>query len=136
MPRVQVETVQGPTRRKIVKELLAFNARAAGRGKYKAMTVTLRQGKDIVGGLTGSTWMNWLYVELLWIADKYRGKGHGRSLMKKAEDEARKRGVKNVFLNSFSFQAPGFYKKLGYKEFGKLKEFPAGHSRHWLKKAL
>jgi len=121
MPRVQVETVQGPTRRK---------------SKYKAMTITLRQGKDVVGGLTGSTWMNWLYVELLWIADKYRGKGHGRSLMKKAEDEARKRGVKNVFLNSFSFQAPGFYKKLGYKEFGKLKDFPAGHTRHWLMKAL
>ena len=56
--------------------------------------------------------------------------------MQMAEKEARKRGVKNAFVDSFSFQAPGFYKKLGYREFGKLKDFPAGHSRSFLTKAL
>ena len=136
MPRIQVETVQGPARRQIIKGLIDFNNRAAGKSRYKSLTITLRQGKEIVGGLVGSTWMNWLYVDLLWITDKYRGKGHGTSLMNKAESEARGRGVQNVFLNTFSFQAPGFYKKLGYKEFGRLKDFPAGHTRYWLKKAL
>jgi GNAT superfamily N-acetyltransferase len=136
MPRVQVESVQGQARRQIIEGLLAFNEQAVGKRKYKALTITLRQGREVVGGLTGSTWMDWLFVDLLWVADKYRGKGYGRSLMVKAESEARKRGVQNVFLNTFSFQAPGFYKKLGYKEFGKLKNFPAGHTRHWLKKAL
>ncbi len=136
MPRVQVESVQGPTRRLIIKGLSAFNDRAVGKSKYKSLTITLRQDKEIVGGLTGSTWMGWLFVDLLWITDKYRGKGHGRLLMNKAESEARGRGVQNVFLNTFSFQAPGFYKKLGYKEFGRLKGFPAGHTRYWLKKAL
>ncbi len=96
----------------------------------------MRTGKEIVGGLTGSAWMDWLYIELFWIADKYRGKGYGKSLLAKAEAEARKHGVQNVFLNTFSFQAPGFYKKLGYKEFGRLKDFPIGHTRHWMKKAL
>jgi ribosomal protein S18 acetylase RimI-like enzyme len=136
MPRVQVESVQGPVRRQLIKGLIAFNTSVLGKGKYKSLTVTLRQGKDIIGGLAGYTWMGWFFVELLWIADKYRGKGHGRSLMSKAEAEARKRGVRNVYVDSFSFQAPRFYKKLGYKEFGKLKDFPAGHSRHWLTKAL
>jgi GNAT superfamily N-acetyltransferase len=136
MPRLHVESVHGPARRQIVKGLIDFNNRAVGKAKYKALTVTLRQGKDIVGGLVGFTWMGWLCVDLLWIADKYRGKGYGRSLMNKAEAEARKRGVQTVYLNSFSFQAPGFYRKLGYKEFGRLKGFPAGHSRHWLMKAL
>ena len=136
MPRVQVESVQGPARRQIIKGLLAFNARAVGKAKYKSLTITLRQGKQIVGGLAGSTWMGWLYVDLLWIADRYRGKGYGRVLMNKAEIEAQKRGVQHVFLNSFSFQAPGFYKKLGYKEFGRLKNFPGGHIRYWFKKAL
>ena len=136
MPRLQVESVQGPARRQIIKGLIAFNARAVGKSKYKSLTITLRQGKEIVGGLAGATWMGWLFIDLLWIADKYRGKGHGRMLMKRAEAEALKRGVQNVFLNTFSFQAPGFYKKLGYKEFGKLKNFPAGHTRYWLAKAL
>jgi GNAT superfamily N-acetyltransferase len=136
MPRLQVEKVHGPARRRIVKGLLDYNARAAGKDKYRPLTITLRRGKDIVGGVTGSSWMGWLYVEVLWIADKFRGQGLGISLMKRAEAEARKRGVRNVYLNSFSFQAPGFYKKLGYREFGRLKNFPPGHTRIWMKKAL
>ena len=94
MPRVQVESVHGPARRQVMKGLLAFNARAVGKGQYKPLTITLRQGKEIVGGLIGASWMNWLYVDLLWLEDKYRGKGHGKTLMKKAEAEARKRGVR------------------------------------------
>jgi len=80
--------------------------------------------------------LDWLSVDALWIADKYRGKRHGTALMKKAESEARKRGIRNVFLNSFSFQAPGFYQKLGYREFGRLDNFPPGHHRSFLTKAL
>jgi ribosomal protein S18 acetylase RimI-like enzyme len=136
MPRLQVESIQGPARRQLIKGLIAFNDSVVGKSKFKSLTITLRQGKEIVGGLAGSTWMGWFYVELLWITEKYRGKGYGRSLMMKAEAEARKRGIENVFLDTFSFQAPGFYKKLGYTEFGKLKNFPPGHTRFWLKKAL
>jgi len=80
--------------------------------------------------------MGWLFSELLWIADKYRGKGHGASLMKKAEDEVRKRGVCNACVSSFTFQASGFYKRLSYRQYGKLKNFPAGNDCIWLTKAL
>jgi len=116
MPRVQVKTVQGPSRWKTIKGLIAFNTSAVGKGNYKPLTITLRQGKEIVGGLAGYTWMGWLFSELLWIADKYRGKGHGASLMKKAEDEARKRGGCNGCVSSFTFQASGSYKRLGYRQ--------------------
>jgi len=136
MPRVEVESVQGPARRQVIKGLIAFNDRAVGKSRLKALTVTLRQGKEIVGGLTGYTWMGWLFIDLLWIAEKYRGKGHGMALMDKAEAEGRKRGATNAFLNTFDFQAPGFYQKLGYRQFGKLKNFPTGHDRYWLTKAL
>jgi hypothetical protein len=47
-----------------------------------------------------------------------------------------KRGVRSICLDTFSFQAPAFYKKLGFKQFGKLKDFPKGHERIWLKKVL
>jgi len=53
-----------------------------------------------------------------------------------AEDEARKRGAKKAYLDTFSFQAPEFYKKYGYKVFGELKEFPPGHQRYYLTKEL
>ena len=136
MPRIRVESTLGPTRRRAVSGILAFNTRAVGKGQYKQLAISLRQGKDIVGGLTGWTWAGWCYVELLWIEEKYRGKGHGTALIRKAESEARKRGVRHMYLDTFSFQAPLFYSKLGFKAFGVLRDFPKGYDRTWFKKAL
>jgi ribosomal protein S18 acetylase RimI-like enzyme len=70
------------------------------------------------------------------VAESLRRKNLGKALIEKAEAEARKRGVGNVFLDSFTFQAPKFYRKLGYREFGRLKDFPVGHDRIWMTKAL
>ena len=128
MPRVHVENVLGPARRRTISGLRAFNAQAVGKAEHKPLAIALRQGREIVGGLTGWTWMGWCFVELLWIDDKYRGKDYGTALMRKAESEARKRGVTNMYVDTFSFQAPGFYKKLGFKQFGELKGFPKGHT--------
>ena len=136
MPRVQVEKVHGPARREVFKGLFAFNKKAVDKSDHSLLTVTLRDGKEIVGGLAGSVWMDWLTVDVLWISEKYRGKRHGTALMKKAESVARKRGIRNVILNSFSFQAPHFYRKLGYREFGRLNDFPPGHSQSFVTKAL
>jgi GNAT superfamily N-acetyltransferase len=136
MPAPQVETVLGPAKRELFKALRAYNFAAAGKPDYRPLALTIRDRGKIVGGLVAETYWGWMYVNALWVSERHRGKGWGRSLMRKAEAEARKRGVRNVFLDSFSFQAPQFYAKLGYREFGKLKEFPRGHSRHWLTKAL
>ena len=45
-------------------------------------------------------------------------------LMAKIEEEAKKNGCTNAYLNSFSFHAVEFYKKIGYRVFGELKDFP------------
>jgi hypothetical protein len=57
-------------------------------------------------------------------------------LLTLAEDEARQRGAKNVYLDTFSFQAPDFYKQHGYQVFGELEDFPPGHERYFLTKKL
>ena len=68
--------------------------------------------------------------------ERHRKLGYATTLMLAAEAEARRRGCKQVIVDTFSFQAPEFYKKLHYREFGLLNDFPAGHSRHYLTKAL
>jgi ribosomal protein S18 acetylase RimI-like enzyme len=78
------------------------------------------------GGLVGLTYWNALFIDLLWVEEKYRGRGLGRQLMDRAESEARQKGCTFAHVNSHSLQAPGFYKKLGYKVFGKLKGYPKG----------
>ena len=62
--------------------------------------------------------------------------GDGRRLLAVAEDEARRRGAKNAFLDTFSFQAPDFYRQHGYQVFGELPDFPPGHTRAFLTKKL
>jgi len=136
MVSLHVDRVYGPAKREILKGLRGHIASTVGKVDHRPLTITLRHKGKIVGGLVGETFFGWLFVSLLWIADQHRGKGFGKSLVEAAEAEARKRGACRVYLDTFSFQAPGFYEKMGYREFGRLKEFPAGHDRVWMSKAL
>jgi len=137
MASIQVEQQYGEAKRAVVKGLRAYNARAAGRKiDHVPLSITLREKRTIVGGIVGDTHLGWLFVQFFWIDEKYRGQGLGQRLIGAAEDEARRRGAKNVYLDTFSFQAPGFYEKLGYREFGRLNDYPAGYFRAWMTKAL
>ena len=77
-----------------------------------------------LGGLIGDTYYGWLSVSLMYLREDLRGQGYGEKLLLRAEEKACSRGVKNVFLDTFSFQTPDFYQKLGYHIFGELVDFP------------
>ena len=86
------------------------------------------QAGNVLGGVKGIySNYGWLWVDLLWISEPYRGQGYGTKLMNQIEGEAAKNGCRNAYLNSFSFQAVEFYRKLGYRVFGQLEDFPRGH---------
>ncbi|HEY9784965.1 MAG TPA: GNAT family N-acetyltransferase [Candidatus Obscuribacterales bacterium] len=103
----------------------------------QALAIFVRDADGtILGGITGSTNWGWLHVNLLAVHSSLRNQGLGRTLMEMAETEAIKRGCKAAFLDTFSFQALGFYKKLGYELFGTLDDFPPGHKRYFLRKSL
>lgn len=89
-----------------------------------------------LAGLIGETHGNWLTVDYLWVSQELRGRRIGSSMLKKAEDIARERGCRYAFLNTFGFQAPEFYKKLGYVEVFTLREYPLTGARHFFTKAL
>ena len=99
------------------------------------LAIFLRDEARIVAGLAGETYCGWLFVKYLWVSDGLRGRGVGRELMARAEVRARERGCHSAWLDTFSFQARGFYEKLGYEEFGRL-DYPPGHHRHFLRKRL
>jgi GNAT superfamily N-acetyltransferase len=91
---------------------------------------------DLIGGLIGETLWNALVVNVLWVRGDHRKRGYGTALMERAEQIARERGCELLFLNTMTFQAPGFYTKLGYKVFGELTNAPRGYSRLWFCKRL
>ena len=89
-----------------------------------------------VGGLTAWWYYNWMFVELLYVPETLRGQDLGTQVMAKAEAYAREHGMIGIWLDTFSFQARGFYEKLGYTVFGELPNYPDGHSRFFLQKRL
>ena len=104
---------------------------------WRELTITAKNGDgEIVAGLNGNTDWGWLFVKLLWVAEEARGHDIGTQLMKEAEDEAKLRGCHSAWLDTFSFQAKGFYEKLGYSSFGMLDDFPRGHQRFFLRKKI
>lgn len=91
----------------------------------------------MVGGLIGELKWEWLYVDLFWIDEAHRGAGHGEALLAMAEQAARDRGARGVYLSTMSIQAPGFYPRMGYRECGRMEGYPvAGQSFHHFMKTL
>jgi GNAT superfamily N-acetyltransferase len=122
----------------IVEEGLSnFDVQQIGNRKSQRISFVV-QAPDmkIVGGVSGEMNWNWLYVDLLWVKDELRGRGFGHRLMTVIENEAKKLGATKAFLDTYSFQAPEFYKKHGYRVFGELKDFPAGHQKYFLTRDL
>jgi ribosomal protein S18 acetylase RimI-like enzyme len=92
---------------------------------------------EVVGGLVGYTWAYWLHIDLLWIDERRRGAGIGTRLMARAEDIAREdRRCLHARVETWDFQAPGFYKKLGYEVVGIVADYPPGATDHLLVKRL
>jgi GNAT superfamily N-acetyltransferase len=89
-----------------------------------------------LGGLTGHIWGGWFHVDFLWVTELLRGQGHGSRLMDAAEALAVQRGALAANLETHSFQAEGFYLKRGYVVFGRLDDYPLGHTKLFLRKLL
>ena len=124
--------------RKVVADHLdTYNVAVTGFHEYSPVNLFLRDaGDEVVGGLLGSIWGGVLYVRILWVSETLRWRGFGRRLMEMGERRAMERGCRHVFLDTFSFQAPDFYEKVGYQTYAKAEDWPVGHAHHFLRKDL
>jgi len=124
--------------RKVVTDHLdTYNVAVTGFREYSPVNLFLRDaGDEVVGGLLAGIWGGVLFVRILWVSEALRGQGFGRRLMEMAERRAVERGCRHVFLDTFDFQAPGFYEKLGYQTYAKADGWPVGHAHHFLRKDL
>jgi GNAT superfamily N-acetyltransferase len=104
---------------------------------YRPLNFFLRdESGTIRGGLLGDIWARWLHISYLFVAEELRGQDYGTRLLQMAEHEARQAGCQNAHLETFDFQAPGFYTRLGYEIFAELPGYTEGHTFYYLRKAL
>ncbi|MFJ2741107.1 GNAT family N-acetyltransferase [Streptomyces sp. NPDC087440] len=118
------------------RELTAFNNAASGASEEELSVRVTDASGELIGGLTGFTWGGLGFVHLLWVREGARHAGWGARLMRGAEEEMRRRGCTGAAVSTYTFQAPGFYERLGYEETGRLPGVPGGHEDVYLFKRL
>jgi len=117
--------------------LHSYNMSQVEDARYRKLTIFVRDGAgNVVGGLDGETFWNWLHITILWVEEALRGKGYGTRLIIAAETEALKRDCRYSLLDTHSFQARPFYERLGYEVFGVLEHYPNEHKRIFMQKTL
>ncbi len=121
----------------MVKSMLAYHASKGHPRKTEMYSVALkdRQAK-LVGCVIVSFLWNGMHIDTLWVEESLRGKDFGTKLLEMAEKEGVKRKCTISYTDTFTWQAPEFYKKLGYKEYGRLEDFPVGNTLTYFFKNL
>jgi GNAT superfamily N-acetyltransferase len=134
--RISVEPHAPESLRQHVRDHLdTFNTAVTGLAEYHTVSIFLRDELDeVMGGLLGAIWGGWLHVAILSVSEPLRGRGYGRQLLEAAERYAVERGCTQAWLTTFSFQAPEFYPRFGYRSFGVLEDHPTGHRHHFFQK--
>lgn len=118
---------------------LSANAAECGAPPYHLHPFGLIKHDDagnMIGGLSGHIAWNWLYIDLLWVDKAHRGEDLGTALMTEAEACARGEGLTGYHLTTQSWEALGFYQKMGLTLYAEIKDLPPGHTRYFLRKYL
>ena len=137
---LRIELTQEPTeeqRQAILQPLIEYNDAQTGGSKSEPFALMVKdQNGEILGGLYGRMIFRWMFIELLSVPEQGRGQGIGSKLMAQAEALAREKNCYGLWLDTFDFQAPEFYRKLGFSQFGEIVDYPPGHKRHYFQKRL
>jgi GNAT superfamily N-acetyltransferase len=114
----------------LIERIYEFNAKETGYfdGKLLAGEVRDEHG-EVIAGYNGHTWGGCCELSHVWVHEQYRGQKLGEALLSSAEAEACERGCVQIVLATHSFQAPGFYERMGYERKYVLEGRPQRHSQ-------
>jgi GNAT superfamily N-acetyltransferase len=117
--------------------LESANVAAVDFGGVRPLACVARsRSGEVLGGALGRTWGACCEIQKVWVAPSHRRHGIGRRLIELFEQEARGRGCNLLYLETFSFQAPGLYQDLGYKVACEFRGFPGGVAKLIMRKDL
>ncbi len=121
----------------MIEGMLAYHANNGHPRETMTYSVLLRNQKNEVrGAIVVSFLYNGMHIDLLWVDESLRNQDWGSKLIKIAEEEAVRRGCALAYTDTFTWQAPEFYKKNGYTIYGELDDFPVGNSLYYFVKKL
>lgn len=117
--------------------MLKYHAKKGHQRVFEEINIFLKdEYKKVWAGAIAVVLWNGIEINSLWVNESLRGQGYGKKLVEMIEKEGKLRGCTIAYTNTFTWQAPKFYKKLGYKPYGELKDFPPGNSLTYFYKNL
>jgi GNAT superfamily N-acetyltransferase len=106
--------------------LSAYNESQTGRSDWRELAITVQDPDTgaVAGGLLGRTSLGLFFLDLFYLPEQLRRTGIGSTLMRMSEEEAIRRGCRMATLVTVNFQAPDFYARHGWEEFGRIQSAP------------
>jgi ribosomal protein S18 acetylase RimI-like enzyme len=121
----------------LAERIYEYNAAATGRDDGESFTAIRESTSgEIEAGISGYTWCGCCYIAYLWVAETARGRGIGSELVRAVEQHARAKACRVIFVATHSFQAPGFYMRMGFEPVASITDHPVGHSSVFYAKRL
>lgn len=121
----------------LVDGMLKYHAQKGHPRKSEQINIFLKDKyKRVIGGAIATVLWNGIQINSLWIDESIRNNGLGTKLVKLIENEGKIRGCTFAYTDTFTWQAPAFYEKLGYKQYGILNDFPHGNSLTYFYKKI
>ena len=121
----------------IENQIYAHNQQATGRNDALGLAFVIHdEGHRIIAACVGYSWAGPAELKQLWIDPAYRSRGYGRTLLNEFIAEATRRGVAQIWVASYNFQAPELYEAAGFVRMAEIKGWPEGHSNIILRLAL
>ena len=139
LPEIIISETPGPADREaILHALVSYNDSNGPPSGSQPLAILLRDPStgETVGGLWGKSSYDWVFIELLVVPERWRGQNVGTLLLGKAEEVGRERNCVGLWLNTFGFQARGFYEKNGFEVFGSVDDYPRGSNCYFMRKLL
>jgi ribosomal protein S18 acetylase RimI-like enzyme len=121
----------------IEERIYNHNRRAIGRNDGRRVAFVIRdEAGRMIGVAAGYTWAGSSELKQMWVDEAFRGRGYARELLNAFVAEAASRGVRQIWVASYDFQAPGMYEKAGFRRVAEFAGWPEGHSNVVLCKTL
>jgi ribosomal protein S18 acetylase RimI-like enzyme len=110
-------------------KIYEFNAKATGFFDGEEFAAAIRNGAgEIIAGASGHTWGGCCQITNLWVHESVRHQDVGSQLVQAVETHALAKNCNQIVLSSHTFQAPDFYRKLGFIEQARVIGYPNGHA--------
>ena len=139
MHNIVIDNAASDSDIKTIREgIFAFNKNILGKGMIENTYSVLLKDKDdkVRGGILAYYDSESVYIDVLWVDEASQHQNYGSKLLHAAESEAARLGCRYSTLDTWSFQAEGFYLKNGYERLGEIKNYYLNHSKIFLRKKL